>query len=151
MNASIGTILVGFDDGESARRALERAATLAEALGSNLVVVAVASPPIPSVGIESALPGAGVERLAAAGTYEVDHAETSLEDARKLLGGRRVSADYVSELGAPAERLVAVAEERDVDLIVVGTSEPGFLDRLLQGSVSDDVSHHTRRDVLIVH
>jgi nucleotide-binding universal stress UspA family protein len=148
--SSFNTILVGFDDGEPARRALARAADLAEGLHARLVVLAVASPPLPSVGFDAALPGADPEQLAVAGTYELDHAERSLEDARGLLAGRALEADYVSELGAPAERIVAIAEERGADLIVVGTRHAGFFARLVEGSVSDAVSHESRRDVLIV-
>jgi len=38
----MNTIVVGFDDTEPARRALERAAEIAEALGGKLVVTSVA-------------------------------------------------------------------------------------------------------------
>jgi nucleotide-binding universal stress UspA family protein len=54
-------------------------------------------------------------------------------------------------VGAAANEIVDVAEERDADLIVVGTHEPGFLDRLLAGSVSQGVARRAHCDVLIVH
>ena len=147
----LDTIMVGFDDSEPERRGLGRAADLAVAVGAKLVVVSVASPPTPPVAWDAALPGEGPEHLAGEATLQVEHAETSLDDARRLLNTRTIDAEYVSELGSPAERIMAAAEERDADLIVVGTREPGFLDRLLEGSVSQNVSRHTHRDVLIVH
>jgi nucleotide-binding universal stress UspA family protein len=46
---------------------------------------------------------------------------------------------------------VDVAEEAGADLIVVGTREPNFVQRLLGQSVSGAVARHARCDVMIVH
>jgi nucleotide-binding universal stress UspA family protein len=54
-------------------------------------------------------------------------------------------------LGDPAEAIVQLAEERSADLIVVGTREPGFFERLLGHSVSASVQRNAHCDVLIVH
>jgi len=144
------TIVVGFDGSESAERALGRAAEFAEALGARLVVASVAVPTMPVSGVEAALPTAPAH-FASAAMDELELNDRNLERARSLLEERGIQAEFVSEAGAPADRIVAVAEQRGADLIVVGTSEPGFLERLLTGSVSEDVSRSTHRDVLIVH
>lgn len=144
------TIVASFDESEPAERALRRGADLAEAFDATLVVVAVAVPPVPGAGVGALFPGAS-ERLASAATEELDLADRHLEQARRLLEGRAVRAEFVSQAGAPAERILELAEKRQADLIVVGVREPGFLERLLEGSVTEDVTHHTRRDVLIVH
>ena len=57
----------------------------------------------------------------------------------------------VAELGDPVGRIVAAADSHDVDLIVVGAHDKGFLRRLVDPSVSQGVLHHTRRPVLVVH
>ena len=44
-----------------------------------------------------------------------------------------------------------MAEQRDADLIVVGSREHGFLDRLLGRSVDESVARRSERDVLLVH
>ena len=49
-----------------------------------------------------------------------------------------------------ADALVAAAEEIEADMIVVGTSEPGFLERLIVGSVSEDVVRKAECPVLVV-
>ncbi len=61
------------------------------------------------------------------------------------------STDPALKLGAGEREAIALAEEVGADLIVVGTREPGFLDRLVGGDVSEAVSRRAHRDVLIVH
>jgi nucleotide-binding universal stress UspA family protein len=49
------------------------------------------------------------------------------------------------------DEILDVADEHHVDLIVVGTRELGFLDRLIAGSVSQGIARRAHCDVLIVH
>ena len=70
---------------------------------------------------------------------------------RAYLQERGIEADYVPAIGDPAKAIVMLAEERDVDLVVVGTREPGLAERIVRSSVSQAVSRRSRRDVLIVH
>jgi nucleotide-binding universal stress UspA family protein len=135
------TIVVGFDDTEPARRALERAADLAEAFDAKLAVTSVA--PLLVGAARSAGPLDPVDS-------PKEHRE-QLQDARALLEARGIRADYVPAAGEPADAIVELAEDRDADLIVIGTREPGILERLLGQSVSERVAHHAHRDVLIVH
>jgi nucleotide-binding universal stress UspA family protein len=78
-------------------------------------------------------------------------ARRQLERARTSLASRSIEAEYVTEVGEPAERLLAVAERRDADLIVVGSREHGFLERLLGHAVDEAVARRADRDVLLVH
>lgn len=134
------TIVVGFDESEPARRALERAAEIAQAFGSKLIVTSV-TPRFVAV----MRGGAQIDTA-----EEEEHAE-QLQDARELLQARGIDADYVRAEGETADTIVELAEQRSADLIVVGTREPGILERLLGQSVSDTVAHHAHTDVLIVH
>jgi len=55
------------------------------------------------------------------------------------------------EVGGPVERIVAAAEDHDVDVIVVGAHDKGFLRRMVDPVVADGVLSHTPRPVLVVH
>jgi nucleotide-binding universal stress UspA family protein len=135
------TILVGYDETAPSKRALERAAELAKAFDAKLVLTSVA--PIMH----------GAARSAGA-IDPIDSPERHVEElthARAYLEERGVSADYVPAVGDPAQTIAMVAEEHDADLIVMGTREPGLVDRILRQSVSHSVSRRTHRDVLIVH
>jgi nucleotide-binding universal stress UspA family protein len=46
---------------------------------------------------------------------------------------------------------VRLAQEREADLIVVGTRKKRFLERLVEGSVYHDVLHRATCDVLVVY
>lgn len=149
MTAGVDTVLLAFDGTEPSRRALERAADLAQALDARLIVTSVAELPLPGAIDAPGLGGAA--RLADEGVAELDVARANLDEAQKLLQARGLEVELVPEVGVPADRIVDLAEDRNADLVVVGRGHPGFLERLLEGSVSEDVSRSTRKDVLIVH
>jgi nucleotide-binding universal stress UspA family protein len=162
------TIVVGYDGSEAAERALRRAAAIAEAFSARLVVVSVESSSyVPASVLEPAaaaglVPPATAGPLAPGGTVPLPEpapgprepeelARRQLERARMSLAGRNIEADYVVELGEPAERLLELADQRDADLIVVGSREHGFVERLLGRPVDEVVARRSERDVLLVH
>jgi nucleotide-binding universal stress UspA family protein len=135
------TIVLGYDETDAASRALERAADFAEAFKARLVVTSVA--PV--------LAAAGRGMGAIDPTDPVERHLEELAHAREYLSGRGLQAEFRPGVGEPADTIVAVAEEVGADLIVVGTREPNFLERLLGQSVSQSVSRQAHCDVLIVH
>ena len=77
-------------------------------------------------------------------------ADAVLADAAAVLGGTGRPVEQLVSEGDPAREIVRIAEDRDVDLVVVGARGLGTLERLLLGSVSEAVLHHAGRPVLIV-
>jgi nucleotide-binding universal stress UspA family protein len=133
-------IVLGYDESDTAERALERAAELTKAFGAELIVTSIA-PIVTSIG-----------RSAGA----VDSTDTPAEHVEELkraqayLEGQGVTADYLSGLGHPAETIAELAKEREADLLVVGHHHSA-ISRLLGQSVSDSVAHKVHCDVLLVH
>jgi nucleotide-binding universal stress UspA family protein len=135
------TIVVGYDETEPSKRALARAAELAQAFGARIVVTSVARVLMPAArgmgGIDPVDP--------------VELHEEELRHARTFFEERNVVAEYQAAAGDPADAIVELAEHEKADLIVVGTREPGIIERLLGLSVSAAVARRAHCDVLIVH
>jgi nucleotide-binding universal stress UspA family protein len=134
------TILVGYDDSAAAGRALERAATLAKALGSQLVVTSVA--PVTETAVGRSL---GADPVEPASEHLAE-----LACARNQLEQMGIAASYIEAVGHEGDALVAAAEDRKADLIVLGAVHNSLVGRLLGHNVSDTVAHHAPCDVLFV-
>lgn len=134
------TIVLGYDDTDPSKRALERAAELAKAFGSKVIVTSVAGTMTP------APRGGGIDPIEtpAAHREEIDHAVEALT-------GQGISVTKQLAVGDAAEAIVQAAEETGADLIVIGTREHGVIGRIFGQSVSEGVSRHAKCDVLIVH
>jgi len=134
-------IVIGYDDTDPAKRALERAVSLVKAFDAQLVVTSV-TPVVASIG-RSAGP---IDP-----TDDPAKHEQELAAARAYLEGQGVTAEYQPAIGDVATAIVDSANEQGADLIIVGTRDGGMLERLLHHSVSTAVAHKAHCDVLIVH
>jgi nucleotide-binding universal stress UspA family protein len=135
------TILIGYDEGEASTRALERGAQLAKAFDARLIVTSVA--PV-TTGIGHSAGPIDATDPPEAHIEELKHAQTYLE-------GQGVKAEYAPAIGHPAETIAQVAEERNADLVILGTKEPSLIARLFGQSVSESVAHRVHCDVMFVH
>jgi len=139
----VKTILVGYDDTEPSERALDRAIELAKVFQAKVLIT----------GVARVMAGAGTGR-SMGGLDPTDLPEShaaELQAAVDKATAAGVSAELVRAIGDAAEAIVKAAEQNDADLIVVGARERGWMQRMLDHSVSQDVARHARCDVLIVH
>ncbi len=134
------TILICYEERPVAQRVLERGAEMARALDAKVVVTSVA----PVLHVTRAGPIDPVD--------PPERHETEVREAADRLEELGVSdVETVTGLGEPSGSIVRLAEERGVDLIVIGAHDGGALSRLLGGSTVDAVAHKATTDVLIVH
>ena len=122
-----GSIICGMDDSESGKRAARVARGLSSKLGFRLVFVHV---------VETGSPHEAI-------TVVADRLQRMTEGCTEVDSG----AGWVVEVGHPVDRLVAVAEDEEARLIVVGSQGPRSS---LLGSISADLSRRAPCPVVVV-
>jgi nucleotide-binding universal stress UspA family protein len=127
------TIVVGAHKSASARRAVDEAIELAQALDSHVHLVAA-----------YADDGTPVDGTDSPGRMDAERSLSALVPAGRT---RRFTTHALP--GDPAKALLTVADEVGADLIVVGNKGMKGRGRFL-GSVPNDIAHHTACAVLIV-
>ncbi|MEO8469876.1 MAG: universal stress protein [Chloroflexota bacterium] len=128
-------ILVAYDGGDPARRALETAAELAHLTGATVSVVSVVPVHIGRIPVD---PWDDVST----------HAQ-ELSEARDLLLAKGIEAELMEPTGDPAATIERIADEGSFDTVIVGSRGLGLMSRVLQGSVSEHVATHARATVVI--
>ena len=129
-------LLVGLDRSQGAHAALRWAASLADPLGVELVVISAFVPQ------QAELPP---EESAAEHQQLRDALNTALAD---LANVRSLRGEIVN--GAPVDVLLASGEAEDADLLVVGLRGAGGFLGLRLGSVTDTLAHHTTRPLAVI-
>lgn len=128
----ISKILVGIDGSENAKKALEHAIQLAKKCKAEITLLNVEETKI--FGLKPKVAKEIGENILSGATAKVKEVEFNTQ----------------LEFGNPAETIIEVAEKGNYDIIVVGSRGLSSVKRFFLGSVSDDISHHAKRSVLIV-
>jgi nucleotide-binding universal stress UspA family protein len=144
-------ILVATDGSPEAALAAQTAAQIADETGSELHIVYVHPRRLPVH--PGNYPGPEVAE------HWLQREQELLErDAQRLLdaqveeigsAGSSVAQTHL-RIGKPAEEIVALGEELEAGLIVVGSRGRGGIRRALMGSVCDSVVRHAHCPVLVV-
>jgi nucleotide-binding universal stress UspA family protein len=140
----IGGLVVGFDGSPASSAALETAELIAARKRWPVHVVSVL-PPMSSYKLEL---GNGRP------PSETDELRLQLRDAalRDAIGPDAARAAWTHQIaiGDAQERLAEIAENRAADLIVLGRSQRGGLNRLVTGETTLNVARHSSVPVLVV-
>lgn len=143
----IRSILLPTDFSECGNYALSYAASLARTFKASITCVHVIEPMVPTVGysgMTEPLPIADIS----------DQLEDSAErELPKLAECEECTGLEIEELivhGEAASEIVRVAEERQVDLIVVSSHGRTGLGRILFGSTAEAIVRHAPCPVLVV-
>ncbi|MDO4911616.1 MAG: universal stress protein [Corynebacterium sp.] len=137
-------IVVGTDGSKSSALAVERAATLAAALDSELI--------IGSAFYESREAAQMALRRDSVSVIGQDHADSNLAEAVELaksFGATKVST--MVRQGTPVHALMEIVNEVKADLLVVGNRGINSLTGRLLGAVPTEVARQSHCDVMIVH
>jgi universal stress protein A len=139
----IGRILVPSDFSEYSEKALNWAVTIAEQWRSHLYLCHI----IPQPSYPHLLAGADLVEFE---TQLRGAAETQLHDLKSKQQSRGVQIDLRVVLGEPFHDICRIAEEEQIDLIVMGTHGRTGIRHALLGSVAERVMRHSPCPVLVV-
>jgi nucleotide-binding universal stress UspA family protein len=139
-------ILVATDGSEGAFRAIDYAVRMAKAMEKRLVIANVSNA-VSSVLFERFTPEQSAWLRERESALASETLRAAAEHARAK-GVVHVILD--SRIGDTVEGILAIAEERDVELIVVGKRGAGPIEGLLIGSVSAKLASLSPRPLLVV-
>jgi nucleotide-binding universal stress UspA family protein len=151
----ITKILIGVDESKYADNAAQYGFNLARKLNAAVGIVSIVEP-IPAAVTPLSDTSFGIPFEAATDVNSVEMMETQNQAADSLLN--RIVAKYGTDMqvtqytdyGSSADGIVNCAATFLADLIIVGTHKRSGFDRLLMGSVAEDVVRHANIPVLIV-
>lgn len=136
-------ILVPTDGSEFAKKAQQHALFLANVTGAEIVAVTVTE--------NNFIRGLPLDDEA----YQLNQIlkERSEENLKEFdeLNKDDLKITHVIKEGSPARCILEVANEEDIDLIVMGSSGKSGFDRFIMGSVADKVVNSAKCAVLIIH
>jgi nucleotide-binding universal stress UspA family protein len=135
-------VLIATDGSPSAQEAVEVGLELAKEQGADVTFVHVTEP--------DEFHGGRVGTVAMSHSEEVDESETALNAAAEAAEAAGVSYTLERISGETVPTIVALADTKATDVIVLGSRGRNALATALLGSVSHGVLRHASRPVLVV-
>ncbi|MFW9920809.1 MAG: universal stress protein [Candidatus Thorarchaeota archaeon] len=137
----IKTILVAVDGSEFSEKAVRYGCAMGPPLNAEVILLHVVPMLVSATPYHDTVSDQPFLALQKVG-------EDILAKAKKIAGSVPVS-DLIDH-GDPAARIIEIAEERQVDLIIMGSRGLSGIRRLFTGSISDKVANQANCPVMIV-
>jgi nucleotide-binding universal stress UspA family protein len=144
-SGSIDAILVPVDFSQSSFEALEYSIEFAERVAAELIVFHAVR-----LGYAFTADGYGMCDLSILIEGARKDAERQMEEFVRLAKFRGVKFETAVKIAPPVSEICAIAEQRDVDLIITATHGRTGLKHLLMGSVAEQVVRHAHQPVLVM-
>ncbi|MGD2167491.1 MAG: universal stress protein [Gammaproteobacteria bacterium] len=139
------TIVAAIDFSPLSDAVVSHAASMASGNSAAVLLVHAAAPDPDFVGYE-----VGPQYIREARAGELRHEHSELHRRAESLRAQGLEARALLVEGPTVATILAVAEDQNADLLVVGSHGHGALARVFLGSVSTDIVHHSKIPVLVV-
>jgi len=147
-------MLIALDYDPTAQKIAETGYGFAKAMGAEVILVHVVSDPIyyatrsysPIMGFDGYLDTDPVDKESLGSLIEASH--EYLKQTRKHLGDENIGIRV--ETGDFADSIMKVAREEKADLITIGSHSRKWLEKIVMGSVTEQVLKHSRLPLLII-
>ena len=136
-------ILIPTDGSKLAEHGVAHGLALANSVGAKVSVIFVVEP-------FSEMTGRFLEAVAKYAELRKEQAVTTLDHAANEAKKKGISCETIQVINAqPHQAIIAAAEEKGCDLIVMSTHGRSGLSMLLIGSVTNKVLTHAKTPVLV--
>ncbi|MCL7412403.1 MAG: universal stress protein [ANME-2 cluster archaeon] len=137
-------ILVATDGSDNSMNAVSSAIELAKATGAELCTIYVVSDANLYAGIRSAYWADEMHE------HFIKEGEEAIQYVKAEGGAANIEIGTFLLEGNAGEKIVDFAEANDIDLIVMGTRGKTAVERILVGSVAENVIRHSKVRVMVV-
>ncbi|MCL2112793.1 MAG: universal stress protein [Streptococcaceae bacterium] len=141
MKKQYKNILVAVDGSEQAYNAVSEAAEVAKRNDGKLHILTVKD-----IGRYYGMAG----RVVLTDTLELDKSAEEILDKASHLVTNEVETEIYEVSGVPKYTIADFSKEHGIDLIVIGATGTGFIDKLLVGSTTQYVVSHASCNVMVV-
>jgi nucleotide-binding universal stress UspA family protein len=149
----ISKILIAVDESKYSEHAAEYGFELAHLCKAEVGLVNIVEPLIVPVAGPDVITGSIFEPPVATDPELMNIQKEASENVidriiKHFAGGLKIT--QFSEYGSKADGILSCSNQFNADLIVIGTHSRTGLDRLLMGSIAEDVVRHSAVPVLVV-